>query len=400
MGDEVKAAIIAGVFALVGYVLITPSLHFWENQPPTISDLIPTPSSPQVYGTHITWTAIASDPNNDPIYYKFQLSGPSTGDHWVDQQNWSQKKEWIWNSVHSDIGTNSIRVLVMDAKHKSSDEGDNLRIFGNYSITTEQLIPANVLSSDYHDMYANEIYLFGVCIARNDSIKEAQNQVPTGITLNATNAGGNTYTYGNISNIKKVPMNVSTSAGAGADLTGDKTFIITPTSPETSKVLTIPDNNPGHNFVIWQWWVEPLEKGSHALFLNVYTVDGKGQQTPLESKTIQINVAVIPAPPTPKPAPAAAAAPAAAPAANVTSAAKAATENVTKAATTAATGAVAGAEAAAKKTVNETANKTAAAVAGAAKNATAPAGKTPGFEGIFAITGLMAVAYLVLGRKQ
>jgi hypothetical protein len=35
-------------------------------------------------------------------------------------------------------------------------------------------------------------------------------------------------------------------------------------------------------------------------------------------------------------------------------------------------------------------------------NATAPAAatKTPGFEGIFAITGLMAVAYLVLGRKQ
>jgi uncharacterized surface protein with fasciclin (FAS1) repeats len=41
---------------------------------------------------------------------------------------------------------------------------------------------------------------------------------------------------------------------------------------------------------------------------------------------------------------------------------------------------------------------------GAAANATqapAPAAtKTPGFEGIFAITGLMAVAYLVLGRRQ
>jgi len=37
-----------------------------------------------------------------------------------------------------------------------------------------------------------------------------------------------------------------------------------------------------------------------------------------------------------------------------------------------------------------------------AKNATtpAPAPKAPGFEGIFALTGLMAVAYLVLGRKQ
>ena len=97
---------------------------------------------------------------------------------------------------------------------------------------------------------------------------------------------------------------------------------------------------------------------------------------------------------------AAANATAAAPAANVTAAAKAAAGNVTKAATTAAAGAVAGAEAAAKTAVNQTANKTAAAAAGAAKNATAQATKTPGFEGIFAITGLMAVAYLVLGRKQ
>jgi hypothetical protein len=43
------------------------------------------------------------------------------------------------------------------------------------------------------------------------------------------------------------------------------------------------------------------------------------------------------------------------------------------------------------------ANVTAPAMAAAAA---APAGKTPGFDGIFAITGLMAVAYLILGRKQ
>jgi S-layer protein (TIGR01567 family) len=50
-------------------------------------------------------------------------------------------------------------------------------------------------------------------------------------------------------------------------------------------------------------------------------------------------------------------------------------------------------------------NVTAAAaknVTAAAKNATAAPAKKgmPGFEGIFAITGLMAVAYLVLGRKR
>jgi hypothetical protein len=94
-------------------------------------------------------------------------------------------------------------------------------------------------------------------------------------------------------------------------------------------------------------------------------------------------------------APAAPAAPAAAAKENVTAAVKTAAENVTKAAGAAATGAVAGAEGAAKTAVNATANATKEAAGAAA----APA-KQPGFEGIFAITGLLAVAYLVLGRKQ
>jgi len=89
-------------------------------------------------------------------------------------------------------------------------------------------------------------------------------------------------------------------------------------------------------------------------------------------------------------APAAAAAPAAAPAANVTAnvtaPAKPAPENVTKPANVTAPAANA----------TKPANATAAPA-----NATKPAAtKTPGFEGIFAITGLIAVAYQVLGRKR
>ncbi|MDM7912196.1 MAG: S-layer protein domain-containing protein, partial [Methanotrichaceae archaeon] len=54
-------------------------------------------------------------------------------------------------------------------------------------------------------------------------------------------------------------------------------------------------------------------------------------------------------------------------------------------------------EAAAKEAVNETAE-----AAGEAVNETAGAAKeaAPGFESIFAITGLLAVAYLVLGRRE
>ena len=91
----------------------------------------------------------------------------------------------------------------------------------------------------------------------------------------------------------------------------------------------------------------------------------------------------------------------AAAAANVTAAQAAqtqATENVTnaKAAQNASNAAAASAAAAPAANATKPANVTKPA------NATAPAAatKTPGFEGIFAITGLMAVAYLVLGRKQ
>jgi len=113
MDNTVKVAIVTGVFGIITLILGQSGLiaDIFENQqPPFISDLIPTPPGPQVDRTPITWNAIASDPNEDTIYYKFELSGPSTGNRYVVQQNWSEKSEWIWNSTGSDIGINYIRV--------------------------------------------------------------------------------------------------------------------------------------------------------------------------------------------------------------------------------------------------------------------------------------------------
>jgi S-layer protein (TIGR01567 family) len=116
-------------------------------------------------------------------------------------------------------------------------------------------------------------------------------------------------------------------------------------------------------------------------------------------KAASIEAATQPAEPTP-----AAEAPAATGAVAETAAkAEAAKENVTAAVVTAA--ATEKAQEAAVAKVNETkeAAKEAVANATAAKEAAAGAAaekQQPGFEGIFAITGLLAVAYLVLGRKQ
>ncbi|MDD1751855.1 MAG: PGF-CTERM sorting domain-containing protein [Methanotrichaceae archaeon] len=72
---------------------------------------------------------------------------------------------------------------------------------------------------------------------------------------------------------------------------------------------------------------------------------------------------------------------------------KAAAENATK--KVEAAGAAAGGVAAAEKKLAET--------KAAANQTPAPAAAKkgmPGFEGVFAIAGLMAIAYLVIGRKQ
>ncbi len=99
----------------------------------------------------------------------------------------------------------------------------------------------------------------------------------------------------------------------------------------------------------------------------------------------------------------------AAPATTETPAVTAPAENVTaatpvEAAAASAAENVTAAPAAEKPAVetNATAEKVAAAKEAAANKTAeaAPAKSQPGFEGIFAITGLLAVAYLVLGRKQ
>jgi hypothetical protein len=229
----------------------------------------------------------------------------------------------------------------------------------------EQLTAGNIFYSNFHEMNAKERNLFGACVALNDSIEAAKKKIPTGTKVgrNALNASNESIKvgeieFGNDSKIGKESLKVSRSAGV--NLTGDDTFIITPGTPE---VQGISDNNPGHNYAAWSWWVEPLKEGSHTLFLTAYAIDNNGKRTPFDVEYIPIKVIVIPAPPT-RAVPA-----------NVTASAAASAANVTK-------------------------NVTAPAKP-AAENVSRPAAtKTPGFEGILAIAGLMAVAYLVLGRKH
>ena len=103
-----------------------------SNSPPTVSGLTPSKSSPQVLGTTITWTASATDPEGDPILFRFWLqvgSGP-----WVVTQDWSSSNIWGWTP--SAAGTYNVGVWIRDGKHASSSGFDARLIVNGYGVAS------------------------------------------------------------------------------------------------------------------------------------------------------------------------------------------------------------------------------------------------------------------------
>ncbi len=348
MDNKVKAAIIgaiiAGVFGLFSDFLpneaiqeaIQGKLHL-VDEPPEIFDLMPTPHTPQADGTNITWTAVANDPEGDPILYKFQLSGPSTGGIYVDQQNWSTNSEWIWKSDYSDIGTNYIRVWVKDEKNEVKSTPIT------YNITNSG--PGEIIHSDYKKMYVSVTYPFMACVALNDSIDNAQRQI-----ANFTDAVDKSLITSNDSidaakrefetspEIVRTSMNVSEEVSVDLKDSPSGTFSIKFISPGT-KNQKIPQDDPPHNYAKWIWDVTPIREGTHKLILNVNDTKNRnrGVYIPITVESVE------------EPAPAVE-------------------------------------EPVAEEPAEEPAEE--------------EAGGIPGFEAIYAITGLLAVAYLKLGRRK
>ena len=88
-----------------------------DNQTPIINDLL----AVQGNATEITWTASATDPENDPILHRFILNNKTA-------TNWIKENKWILNTSEADVGNNSIEVQIRDGKHKGSDGYDDAKI--------------------------------------------------------------------------------------------------------------------------------------------------------------------------------------------------------------------------------------------------------------------------------
>jgi hypothetical protein len=121
-----------------GYQLTSPTP---VNQPPTVTALSPSRGSPQTAGTRVVWTASASDPERDTLYYKFWLRGPSTGNAWTVVRDWSTSSTWTWSSSPGDAGLYDVYVYVRDGRHESTTRYDSAKGYGGYQLTSPA--PAN-----------------------------------------------------------------------------------------------------------------------------------------------------------------------------------------------------------------------------------------------------------------
>lgn len=85
-------------------------------------------------------TAIARDPENDQILYRFLIDGTPAGE-------WSASSSFKWNTAGVQPGEHNITVLVRDGKH-SNDYDDSLsRVYTIRSIVDEALNRIDASSS-------------------------------------------------------------------------------------------------------------------------------------------------------------------------------------------------------------------------------------------------------------
>ncbi len=88
------------------------------NQAPVLQQLKPDKASPQGKGSIITWTASASDPDNDQINFRFMKNDEPASD-------WSTSSTWVWDTSSEKPGEYKIAVQAKDGLHASKDSFDS-----------------------------------------------------------------------------------------------------------------------------------------------------------------------------------------------------------------------------------------------------------------------------------
>jgi hypothetical protein len=93
-----------------------------KNDPPSKPRLTPNVEMPQKINETIPWTASATDPDGDTLFYLFKKKSPSNNQEIV--RNWNTSNRWTWHTNYSDQGTSTIIVWIRDGYHNEADSFD------------------------------------------------------------------------------------------------------------------------------------------------------------------------------------------------------------------------------------------------------------------------------------
>jgi len=132
-----------------------------ENQPPINPSLTPDKAEPQPAGTAIEWTASATDPDGDTLYYRFWIKGPSTENSWKIMRDWSTDNTWTWHTTFADIGGTDISVWIRDGHHAPPDRFDLEKKCYNYNIVGMAICKVQITSDPSLQDHPSIVYANG-----------------------------------------------------------------------------------------------------------------------------------------------------------------------------------------------------------------------------------------------
>ena len=112
------------------------------NRPPVLKSLLPDKQGPQELGTTVFWKAVALDPDNDRILYRFLVNDK-------EARKWSKSSSWSWSTQNLQAGDYQITVLARDDRHASEDSFDSIM---NATLTLSDPNHAPVLNELKADM--------------------------------------------------------------------------------------------------------------------------------------------------------------------------------------------------------------------------------------------------------
>jgi hypothetical protein len=113
---------------------ITAAAGTGAGTEPTIISLTPHLAGSQPAGTLISFICVASDTEEDPIQYRFFITGPGTASKKKMVADWTRKNFFEWSSRAEDVGENTIEVQIRDGNHAGTGSFDDSETV-SYTIT-------------------------------------------------------------------------------------------------------------------------------------------------------------------------------------------------------------------------------------------------------------------------